>query len=172
MMNRVERLTRAPQDKKAWQNWYYKTQKDYLRKRLKALAYLWEGHTLEEACVPWGIQLATLRRWVDQYLHGGFECLLQPITHEQPQRLSPHRKKLVGFILTHHAPVEYGFDTYVWTEPCVRSLIEQKWQIALGKSRVYEILDELNLSHQRARREYVKGAPKARKTLVRDIKKH
>ena len=172
MMNRVERLARAPQDKEAWQHWYYKTQQDYLRKRLKALAYLWEGYTLEATCRRLGIQSATWCRWADKYLHGGFESLLQPITHEKPQRLSPQRKKRRRFILTHHRPVEYGFDTYVWTEPCVRSLLEQKWQVVLEKTRVYEILDELNLSHQRVRREYIHRDPKPRKVFLQNIKKH
>lgn len=117
------------------------------------------------------MQSATLRRWADKYLHGGFESRLQPITHEKPQRLSPQRKTLLRFILTRHTPVEYGFDTYVWTEPCVRSLLEQKWQVVLEKTRVYEILDELNWSHQRVRREYINPDPKARKVLVQNIKK-
>ncbi|WP_445251276.1 winged helix-turn-helix domain-containing protein [Microcoleus sp. herbarium5] len=39
-------------------------------------------------------------------------------------------------------------------------LIKQRWGIELKTSKIYEILEKLNLSHQKAHRDYDNASPK------------
>lgn len=169
-MNRLTRLAHAPQDRAEWQRWYYKTQQDYLRRRLKALRLLWDGGGLEATSAEMGIQVATLRGWVDKYLEGGYERLLEPIRHRKPQRLSEEDKARLKAVVLNESPRHYGLETDVWTAVGIRHLLST-WGIALQPSRIYEVLAELGLSHQRAQRQYLNADPAAQKAFVETLKK-
>lgn len=71
-----------------WQKLYYKHQQTYLRQRLLAIKYLWEGKTRPEVTQLVGCTYATLTEWLDKFLEDGFEKLTQRITHRVPSRLN------------------------------------------------------------------------------------
>ena len=51
-------------------------------------------------------------------------------------------------------------------------VIKQKWEVDLKTSRIYEILDNLNLSHQKAHRDYDNADPEKQKKFVKVLKKN
>lgn len=51
-------------------------------------------------------------------------------------------------------PTDYGIDRAIWTGKIIGRVIEQRWGVSLKDSRIYEILDSLKLSHQKANRDY------------------
>lgn len=46
------------------------------------------------------------------------------------------------------------------------------WGVELKSSRVYEILKELGLSHQRAHRDYTNADTEVQKAFVKQVKKN
>ena len=50
--------------------------------------------------------------------------------------------------------MDYGLDSYQWTAPRVQEWLDKKWGLTLSANRLYEIFDELGLSHQCAHRDY------------------
>lgn len=56
-------------------------------------------------------------------------------------------------MLTEQKPIDYGIDRNRWTGKIICNVI-QSWEVELKDSRIYEILDELHLSHQKAHRDY------------------
>lgn len=171
-MNRRIRIQRlAPQDRDLWQRLFYRHQQHSRRRRLLAVKALWDGQTLTEVCRTQHLQRKTLDGWVDAYLHGGFDALLAPQQRPRAQSLSPQRRKILRFILLHKTPEEYGFDRYQWTARIVQALLERKWHLHLSLTRLYEIFDELGLSHQRAHRDYGPARPGERAQFVETLKK-
>jgi transposase len=60
---------------------------------------------------------------------------------------------------------------YIWTGKIISQVIQQKWGVELKSSRIYEILDELNLSHQKAHRDYANADSVLQKQFVDTLKK-
>ena len=50
-------------------------------------------------------------------------------------------------------------------------VIEQRFEVRLKDSRIYELLDELGLSYQRAHRDYANADLQAQKEWVETVKK-
>lgn len=90
------------------------------------LKAIWDGMTLAEVCRQYHVRRQTLNGWLDSYLHGGFERLLERKPTHRKQLLSDQQQKIVRFIMLHKSPVDYGIDSYQWTAERVKSMIEQK----------------------------------------------
>lgn len=171
-MNRRIRIQQhAPRDRDLWKKLYYRHQEQRLRRRLLALKALWDGATLADVCRTQNVARPTLERWIDAYLHGGFDRLLAPEHRAVPQALSATRRRILRYVVLHKTPAEYGLEQYQWTAPLIRQWLEQKWQIHLGEGRIYQLLDELGLSHQRAHRDYQPAQPAQQAAFVQELKK-
>lgn len=75
-------------------------------------------------------------------------------------------------IILNQLPLDYGFDRYLWTGELIGKLIEQQWQVSFKKTRIYEILDEINLSYQRSHRDYENADKEAQKAYIEKVKKN
>jgi transposase len=169
-MNRRIRIQQlAPHDRDEWQRLYYQHQQYGRRRRLKALKAVWDGETLQSVARRQGIRLKTLEGWLDTYLHGGFNALLAPQKRPRAQVLNATHQKVLRYIVLHKAPADYGIDTYAWTGRAIQDLLQQKWQIMLGLTRIYELLYELGLSHQRAHRDYGPHSAAERAAFVAQV---
>ncbi|MEG5067506.1 winged helix-turn-helix domain-containing protein [Microcoleus sp. B3-A4] len=58
-------------------------------------------------------------------------------------------------------PTKYGIDREIWTGKIMPAVIKQRWKVELKTSRIYEILADINISHQKAHRDYAKASPEA-----------
>ena len=97
-MNRTMRIQRkGPQDRELWQKLYYRYLQQSKRRRLLALRALWEGKRMAEVCRTQSVQRKTLEKWLDGYLHGGFDALLAPQRRPRPQTLSSQRRKILRY---------------------------------------------------------------------------
>jgi len=79
------------------------------------LKAIWDGQTLAAVCLDQKVHRHSLERWIDLYLHGGFDALLAPERRAVPQALSPRQRKVLHYILLHKLPANYGLDSYQWT---------------------------------------------------------
>ncbi|WP_250123572.1 winged helix-turn-helix domain-containing protein [Chroococcidiopsis sp. CCMEE 29] len=50
-------------------------------------------------------------------------------------------------------------------------VLQQRWQISLKDSRIYEILDELGVSYQKVHRDYANAEPMQQQAFVQQVKK-
>ena len=51
------------------------------------------------------------------------------------------------------------------------NVIELRWGVKLKTTRIYEILNELNLSYQKAHRDYANASQEQQKTFILSLKK-
>lgn len=74
-------------------------------------------------------------------------------------------------MLLSQKPTDYGIDRYIWTGEIIITVLKQRWGVELKDSRIYEILDSLNLSHQKAHRDYANADQELQLQFVETIKK-
>ena len=170
-MNRTHAFRDKPFDVDEWQKFYYRNQQHYIRQRLTAIKLLHEGLSRTQVSEQVGCCYGTLTHWMEQYLNGGLQGLVQPIRHQKPSRLTPEQQlQLKDMVLTQH-PRDYGIDRNMWTGAILSVVIEQRFEVQLKDSRIYELLSELGLSYQRAHRDYANADPQAQKEWVAAVKK-
>ncbi|WP_373539396.1 transposase [Chamaesiphon sp.] len=170
-MNLSKRLRSVSLDKKQWQRLYYKNQQSYIRQRLSAIRYLSEGSSRAEVAQLLGCTDLTIAKWIGKYLETGLEGLVEPIKHQVKERLNPEQQQEIKGMVLNDRPTKYGIDREIWTGKIIVEVIKQRWGVDLKTSRIYEILDNLNLSHQKAHRDYDNADPEKQKKFVKILKK-
>lgn len=134
--------------------------------------YLCSGKSRPEVTQLVGCTYVTLTKWIDKFLEGGLEKLTEPITHQVPERLNLEQQLELKKMLLSQKPTDYGIDRYLWTGEIISTVIRLRWGVELKDSRIYEILHELNLSHQKAHRDYANADKNLQKQFVEIIKKN
>jgi transposase len=89
-----------------------------------------------------------------------------------PSRLSEDQKLELKKMLLEQKPKDYGIDRYIWTGKIIRGVIYQRWGVELKERRIYEILALLNLSHQKAHRDYANADKYLQKQFIETLKKN
>jgi transposase len=171
-MNLSQRLRLVELDKKQWQRLYYKNQQEYIRQRLSAIRYLSEGKSRAEVAQLLGCTDLTIAKWMGKYLETGLAGLVEPIKHQVKERLNPEQQQQIKEMVLNDRPTKYGIDREIWTGKIIAFVIKQRWEVDLKTSRIYEILDNLNLSHQKAHRDYENADPGEQKKFVKILKKN
>ena len=75
---------------------------------------------------------------------------MEPIKHQVKERPNPEQPQEIKEMVLNDRPTKYGIDREIWIGKMIGFVIKQRWGIELKTSRIYEILDKLNLSHQKA----------------------
>jgi transposase len=171
MRSRTQDFKKQKLNLEQWQKLYYQNQQSYLRVRLLAIKLLSEGKTRIEVAQSVNCTYKTLTSWIDKYREGGLEKLTEPIKHQVRQRLNPAQKQQFKQMLLQQTPMDYGIDRNLWTAKIMLQIIEQKWNVRLKDSRIYEIIQELNLSYQRSHRDYANADKIKQKQFVELLKK-
>lgn len=171
-MNRIEQLRTKTFEKEEWQKLFYKHQQQYIRKRLEAIKHLHEGKTIREVMEEVDCARQSLITWIDMFYQGGLKALTKPMKSEREQRLGVEEKEELKKIILEKKPTDYGIDRQIWTGKIIIEVINQKWNIQLKDSRIYDILSEIGLSHQKAHRDYENSDHKAQEEFVSTIKKN
>ena len=170
-MNRTQALRDQPFDADEWQKLHYRNQQQYMRQRLTAIKLLQAGHSRTQVSEQVGCRYDTLTTWIDKYLDGGLSALVSPIRHQKPSRLTPEQQQQLKEMVLRQRPTDYGYDRNLWTGAILSEVIAQRFEVQLKDSRIYEMLSELGLSHQRAHRDYANADPKAQKEWAEGVKK-
>jgi transposase len=170
-MNRTQAIRNRPFEREEWQKLYYRHQQQYLRQRLEAIRLRSQGQTRTQVCDQVGCSYDTLSSWIDKYLEGGLSHLVSPIQHQKPSRLSVEQQQQLKVMVLSERPSDYGIERQMWTGAILSEVIAQRFQVQLKDSRIYEILDELGLSYQRAHRDYANADPIAQKDWTETVKK-
>jgi transposase len=118
-----------------------------------------------------GCSYVTLTEWIDKFIQGGLLELTQKITHQVPCRLNESQQMELKRMLLESSPIDYGIDRAIWTGKIISSVIEERWGVSLKDSRIYEILDSLKLSYQKAHRDYANADKERQKEFIATLKK-
>ena len=93
------------------------------------------------------------------------------VKREKVQRLSKGQKAEIKVMLLEQKPTAYRIDRQIWTGKIIKEVIQHRWEVELKGSRIYDILKELGLSHQKAHRDYENADSEQQQKFVVTIKK-
>jgi len=170
-MNREEQIKAISFDAEEWGKLFCKYQQEYIRKRLKAIKYLHEGQTRQKVMTKIDCARKSLIIWIDMYCEGGLKALATPIKSNRKQKLGKEEKGDLKKMLLEQKPTDYGIDRQIWTGKSIIEVVNQRWDIQLKDSRIYDILKEIGLSHQKAHRDYENADQQAQQEFSTTIKK-
>jgi transposase len=171
-----KRLTKQalaiPLDEVSWNKLYHQYQQEYLRTRLRFVKLLYQLQEQQLVGQRLGLSNNTIHSWTQQYVDFGLTGWIQPRSHPNPQQLSPGQKQELARIIVNQIPTDYGFDRYLWTGEILEQLLQQKFNVKLKDSRIYQILHELGLSHQKAHRDYDNANSESQTQFQYELKKN
>lgn len=171
-MNLSQRLRLVSLDKQEWQRLYYRNQQAYIRQRLSAIRHLSEGKSRAEVGRLVECRELALAEWLKKYLEKGLTGLVEPIKHQVKSRLEGEQQQEIKRMVLKERPTKYGIEREIWTGKIIAEVIKKRWGVELKTSRIYEMLSELNLSHQKAHRDYANASPEQQKEFVETLKKN
>lgn len=149
-MNRTQAVQNKAWDGDEWQKFYYRHQQQYIRHRLEAIKLLHQGNNRTQVGEQVGCSYDTLTSWITKYLNGGLSELVRPLRHQKPSRLSVEQQQQLKAMVLTQRPTDYGIERQMWTGAILCEVIAQRFEVQLKDSRIYELLNELGLSYQRA----------------------
>ena len=107
-MNRAEQLKTISFDSEEWEKLFYKYQQEYIRKRLRAIKYMYGGQTRQEVMEKINCARKSLIIWIDIYCQGGLKALATPIRSNRKQKLGKEEKGELKKMLLGKRPTDYG----------------------------------------------------------------
>ena len=151
-----------------WKKHHQRHQNEYIRKRLRCLRAFSEGKDFDAVSSETGCCPAFVRKFVNIYLSGGFEAVVSPIKRAQPTLLSRAQEAELKDIVLRSHPTAHGLKANIWTGEVIKELIKNKFGVEY-RSGVYDFLERLGLSHQKAHSDYSNADPVAQEEFVEGL---
>ena len=136
--------------------------------RLHAVYQIARGIASETLAKLYCISHKSICNWVHRYNSEGVEGLRERPRQGRPKRLNDDQIKLLESVLQ-SSPQEHGYSTGNWTGALVGCFIEETFGVIYKKAQIYNILNSLGFSFQKARGYYPEIAGRAER--LEEIKK-
>jgi transposase len=133
---------------------------------------IYEGKSRKEVIAKLGCARESIATWLDMYEEKGLSGLTKLVEWDRLQSLSKEQKAEIKVMLLKQKPTAYGIDRQIWTGKIIKEVIHQRWQVELKDSRIYDILKEMGLSHQKAHRDYENADSEQQQQFIATIKKN
>lgn len=104
----------------------------------------------------YNVHRACIYRWLRQYDEGGYEALESRMASGADPLITPEIDEWLKKTVLTVTPVEFGYDTNLWTCPILVKLLEQEFGVAVSDSTVRLHLKSLGLTCQKPEYQDVK----------------
>jgi transposase len=148
---------------------HHRCQAEYLRTRLRCVKTFAEGHDVDVLPAMVGKSITTCRKYVQLYIKGGFASLMQADTRKQPRFLSDVQEQEFKTLLLTTRPCDHGIEGNIWTAERMKTFISARYGVTY-KSGIYDLLERLGLSHQRAHADYGNASPEAQYAYLQELR--
>ena len=125
-----------------------------LARRMKAISLLGEDLSLNEIARRIGCDPSSVMRWRDRWLSQGEEGLRVRFSPGRPSRMSRAQKRRLLRCLI-RGPLEFGWNTDVWTTRRIVTLINNEFGISYHFTHVARLLHGMDWSPQKPERRAV-----------------
>lgn len=140
-------------DEKLYQKYYHQHQISYIRQRLRCVKYFADGNNFATISEKLGVCERLARNTINRYLLGGFELLVQRDTRKQPTLLTTEQEQSFKQVILTTLPTEQGYESNIWTGALMIDYLQKTYNVTY-KSGIYDLLERLNMSHQRGHADY------------------
>lgn len=153
---------------------YEKNQKEYIRRRLKAIRLLWEGKTRSE--VQWKLDVdgSTLIEWLRIIVNNGVDAGLRQLSqakkvHKEPKLTFTQEQALLA-IVSDKSPRDFGYDQHIFTAKILQEIVHQQWEIDGCDQTIYNLFQRHHWSYQRAHRDYENADAEEQRAFAEELK--
>lgn len=157
-------------DETLWNKFFRRHQQEYIRKRLRAIKLFAENIEVSAICRQLEINKNSFYLFIRIYLAEGFTGLCRQTTRNHKTRLSKEQELLFKQTIISKAPFECALEGNLWTGELMRQFIKREFGIDY-KSGIYDLLDRLNLSHQKAHSDYQNASQDEQLQFIEDFKR-
>jgi transposase len=157
-------------DEQLYVSYFHKHQEEYIRKKLKAVKMYSEGYKISKLSSILGITDKTARIYIKTYLSGGFELLCEKITRPKKEYLTEIQRSSLKELIITKSPFEVGLEGNIWTGKIMRLYLKKTHNVEY-KTGIYDLLERLNLSHQKSHSDYGNADKEAQKSYLQDLEK-
>lgn len=122
--------------------------------RFEAIAEWQNGLSAPAVAAKYGTSKKIVYQWISRFAEGGYEALkTKPgIGRGQQSKLSPQQKDRLCLLLRTKTPMDYGYQTSLWTCPIIVQLIKDEFQVTYSSpDSVGRVLRKLGFSPQKPR---------------------
>jgi len=145
-------------DEADWRKCFHRCQQAYIRLKLACVKSYAAGHTAEQIAAELSLSSLSVRQYITQYLRGGLAELCQPTQRKQPSLLTADQALAFKTVLLTSAPQDHGLEGRMWTAHRMKQYLKNTYQVEY-RAGIYDLLQRLNLSHQKAHADYSNADP-------------
>jgi transposase len=156
-------------DAKAYKKYFAKNQVEYIRIKLRSVKLYSEGNEFDVIAQLLMIHEQSVRKYINIYIKGGFESICQKVKRPQKSLLTDSQSKEFKDILLGKRPSEVGLLGNIWTGQLMCEYLKNTYNIDY-KSGIYDLLERLNLSHQKAHSDYGNAKIEDQKAFIAKLK--
>ena len=110
------------------------------------------GMTPTNLARKYGTSRKIVYQWINRYKEGGWDGLKTRTGKTGPKpRLTTEQEERLRVLLRTRTPVDYGFQTPLWTCSIIADLIEQTFQVKYTGAGVARVLKRMGFSPQKPR---------------------
>ena len=134
--------------------------------RERAVRAVHDGMTRQAVAAAYGVDRATLYRWLQKHSMDGDFGLERKSGSGRPRKLEELDEDTLRSLILKGA-IHFGYETDLWTVGRLRRVITEEFSIVLSKNTVWRRLRDAGLTYQKPEREYFEIDEVARKKWLR-----
>ncbi len=140
-------------DEVQWNKYFRRYQQEYIRKRLRAIKLFAENNDVSTISNTLSLNKNSVYVFVAAYLKEGFQGLCRVAVRPKPTLLTKAQELHFKQTLLTKAPYECALEGNLWTGKLMSEFLKNEFEVDY-KSGIYDLLERLNLSHQKAHADY------------------
>jgi transposase len=156
-------------DESEYKRYFHQNQSEYLRIRLRSVFLYHQGKEFEEISIKLSIHHQSVRKYVNLYISGGFKELCKEVIRPKKSQLTVIESQSFKEILLTKRPFEVGLEGNIWTGKIMCQYLKETYEVDY-KSGIYDLLERLNLTHQKAHADYGNAKPSEQITFIKELK--
>lgn len=155
-------------DAQEHQRYVHRHQDEATRLKLRCV----EGFASGQQCTPLaqslGIHHQSCRSYINTYIDKGFAGLCAAIKRPRAGKLSAEQECSFKTVLLTSRPCDHALEGNIWTGSLMCQYLQKAYSVTY-KSGIYDLLERLGLSHQRAHADYGNAIPEDQVAFIQDL---
>lgn len=141
-----------------WQRTMHRHPIEYIRRKLRVIEAYHKNPSVQALAAQLSLHPRTIRGYLNTYIAGGLPALCVPEKRPQPTNLTVEQEAAFKQQLLRSRPADHGLEGNIWTGQLMRQYIKKTYSVDYH-SGIYDLLERLNLSHQKAHADYGNADP-------------
>ena len=152
-----------------WKRAMHRHPHEYIRRKLRVIDAYHKNPSVQTVAAQVNLHPRTIRAYLNTYIEGGILTLCLPEKRSRPTNLTPAQETAFKHELLHSRPVDHGLEGNMWTGKLMRKYLKQTYSVDY-RAGIYDLLERLNLSHQKAHADYGNADPAKQQCFLNTFK--